>query len=205
MIKKTDRLQGIFSPVFRFWSLILLLIPFSLQNNPWLKLGETALLAFLVDRSGKRLKWSYFGIMVGSITFFHILTPAGELLFSLGPLDVTRGALALGFTKGLTIIGMVFLSLAAVHPSLRIPGALGALMTETFQYLDLILERKGELTRGNWIEKVDTFLEDIYPLKDYDNTRGVLKNPSSHNPLRWVLAGGLWTLFWGLWLLQGIL
>ncbi|WP_028972607.1 hypothetical protein [Spirochaeta cellobiosiphila] len=197
-MKPKDRISKLLNPKTRFWGFIPLIIPFSFQDNVLLKFIEVLMLAFLVTLAGKKLKYLYFVMMVGSVTFFHLLTPAGQLLYSLGPIDITLGSLVIGVVKGFTIIGMVFLSLSAVHRDLTFPGKLGALLGETFVYLEVILDRKKEITKGNWITKIDQFLEDLYPL----NATNEVAEKRTNTIQGFLLIGLYWLVFVGLSLYQ---
>ncbi|MFP3959413.1 MAG: hypothetical protein ACLFUX_04515, partial [Spirochaetaceae bacterium] len=113
--------------------------------------------------AGKKIKWMYFLIMVGSVTFFNLLSPSGRLLLSIGPFAVTEGALETGLMKGFTIVGLVFISLFTIRPSLRLPGRLGGLLVRLFYYFERIMDTKRrKLEPRRLIASIDDILDSLY-------------------------------------------
>jgi heptaprenyl diphosphate synthase len=112
----------------------LLLMP-ALVFNPstpfrLLQFGYFWLLALLLGKKTRpRLVFFVFlGIMA-----FNLLVPYGRILFSLGPLRITSGAVDAGLRRAATLEGLVMLSRLCVRPDLRLPGAFGALAGESLR------------------------------------------------------------------------
>jgi len=139
------------------------IVAFLLQANLIVRICEVALFALLATLAGKRIKWLYFLVMVTSVTFFNVLTPVGELLIRLGPVRITRGALEQGLMKGFAIVGLVFVSLFAVRPDLRLPGALGGVLARLFFYFELIFDSRKRVSARRLVSSVDEILLSIYP------------------------------------------
>ena len=127
-----------------------------------LRIVQVLLFAGLAHLAGKRIMWIYFAITVASIAFFNLLTPFGRVLFTVGPLAVTRGALESGLMKGFTIVGLVFISLFSVRPDLRLPGRLGGLVARVFYYFERIIEGKKRIQARRLIASIDEVLEELY-------------------------------------------
>jgi len=150
------------SPIHLFVTGILLLPAYLFMPVLPIRIIQVACFAVLARVAGKRLKWTYFLLMVASITFFHTLNPFGEVLLEVGPYAVTRGALRDGLFRGLTIVGLVFISLFTVRPELRLPGRLGGLVGRVFYYYERILQGKKRIRPRALIESVDEILEELY-------------------------------------------
>lgn len=151
-------------PIARFAAGMAMLPPFLLIKQVLLKTILTVSFAILALLSGKRLRWGYFLILLLSITFFQLFYPWGRVIFELGPVVVTVGALESGLFRGLTLVGMVFLSLAAVRPELVLPGTLGGLLGRTFYYFDLLFEGRKRLNRRNFFTSLDELLKERFDL-----------------------------------------
>lgn len=145
----------------------LLVIPaYLLQSSLPVRVVQVLLFAFLADRAGKKIKWLYFVIMVSSITLFNLLTPFGRVLVSVGPLEVTSGALQGGLMKGFTVVGLVFISLFSIRSDLALPGRLGGLIGRVFFYFEKILEGRRRIEPRRLIASIDDILESIYGAED---------------------------------------
>ncbi len=141
----------------------LLVIPaYLLQANLVIRVAQVLLFAFLADRAGKKIKWLYFVVMVSSITIFNLLSPFGRVLASVGPIEITEGALRAGVMKGFTIVGLVFISLFSIRADLSLPGRLGGLIGKVFYYFERILEGKRRLQPRRLIDSIDGILSSIF-------------------------------------------
>jgi hypothetical protein len=112
--------------------------------------------------AGKRIKFLFFILLCFWIVVFESLIPAGRVLISLGPFDITTGALERGLRKGFTIIGLVFVSLATVRRDLRLPGQFGGLLARVFFYFERIFERRKGLQVKDLIASLDRILFDLF-------------------------------------------
>lgn len=133
-----------------------------LQGDLEIRLFQVLLFAGLAAVAGKRIKWLYFVIMVSSITFFHLLVPMGRVLIRVGPLPITEVALRNGLLKGLTIVGLVFISLFSVRSDLKLPGRLGGLVARLFFYFERIMEGRHKIEARRLIGSIDEVLASIY-------------------------------------------
>jgi len=141
----------------------LILPAYLFQDELLLRIAQVLLFAGLSTVAGKKIKWLYFVVMVSSITFFNLLTPMGRVLVSAGPFAITEGALRNGVMKGLTIIGLVFISLFSIRPDLKLPGRLGGLLVRLFYYFERIVETKRQkLEARRLIGSIDDILDSLY-------------------------------------------
>lgn len=150
-------------PLHLFITSAVILPAYLLQDELIVRMAQVLLFATLSTVAGKKIKWLYFVIMVGSITFFNLLSPMGRVMFSVGPLEVTQGALRNGVMKGVTIVGLVFISLFSIRPDLRLPGRLGGLLVRLFYYFERIVDTKRKkLEARRLIESIDDILDSLY-------------------------------------------
>ncbi|MFP4643022.1 MAG: hypothetical protein ACLFM0_01575 [Spirochaetales bacterium] len=162
--KKVDSfLSRNISAVHLFVGATLVLPGYLLQANLFVRILQVMLFAWLATVNGKRIKWMYFVIMVVSITFFHTLSPIGEVLLELGAWTITRDALEDGLMRGFTIIGLVFISLFSIRPDLKLPGRLGGLLGKVFWYFERVFASKRRIRLNAVIESIDEILEGLFP------------------------------------------
>lgn len=151
------------APMHAFLTGVLVIVAFLFQQNLVVRAAQVVLFAGLAVLAGKRIRWGYFLIMVSSITFFNLLTPVGRVLVEVGPLPVTAGALEQGLLKGFAIVGLVFISLFAVRPDLRLPGTLGGVLGRLFFYFERVLDTRKRVSAKRLVASVDEILLDLYP------------------------------------------
>ncbi len=159
----SDRFSGIISPGHRFTWGILMLLCFLFSDGLFPRLIMTIFFAVLALLAGKRIRFGYFFFMIFSITAFNLLTPWGPVLFSLGRFTVTGGALNTGITKGLTICGLVFVSLFSVSSRLILPGKLGRLLGRSFYYFESLYSMKKSVRRASFFSDIDEILLSLFP------------------------------------------
>ena len=162
-MRRIDRIAMRVSAGHRFvWGIFMLLI-FLFSRGLAARLGMTIFFAFMAEVSGKRIHFAYFAFMVVSITAFNLLTPWGEILLSIGRFSITRGALTAGLVKGITICGLVFVSLFSVSRHLALPGRLGRLLGRSFYYFESLYSMKKKVRRRTFFQDIDTILLSIFP------------------------------------------
>ena len=179
-IRRQHRLlRDNFSAIHLFLTGALTLPAYLLQGDLEIRLFQVLLFAALAGVAGKRIKWLYFVIMVTSITFFHLLVPMGRVLFQIGPLPITEVALRNGLLKGLTIVGLVFISLFSVRSDLKLPGRLGGLVARLFFYFERIMEGRHRIEARRLIGSIDEVLTSIYapgmPVEPVELTEGAAR------------------------------
>jgi heptaprenyl diphosphate synthase len=116
------------------------------------------LLAWLSGKRGRPLTGF---LLTAGIIFFNLLVPYGRVLVQFGPLAVTQGALLSGLRRALTLEGLILLSGAFIRPDLRLPGAFGDLLGESFRMFALLEERKTVFTRRRIIEGIDELMLEL--------------------------------------------
>ncbi|AEJ60940.1 hypothetical protein Spith_0661 [Spirochaeta thermophila DSM 6578] len=145
-------------PIEALFTGILVFLLFLAQPSLPLRAVHTGILAFMAVLSGKRLKTGYFILFVGGITFFQLLIPRGKVLLELGPFPVTEEALLVGLEKGLTLCGLIFLSLFSVRKDLPLPGRLGTYFSRVFGYYAALMSTRDRISLRHPLESIDRIL-----------------------------------------------
>jgi len=108
--------------------------------------------------SGKKISISATVFVSLGIVLANLLVPVGKVLYQLGPLVITQGALEDGIGKALVFEGLIYISKASILPSLKLPGRFGALVASSFVYYDRIVEYKGSVRPAHLIEDADELM-----------------------------------------------
>lgn len=180
--KPPNRLARHTAPGHVFLTGVLCIVAFLFQDDIFIRVGQAILFALMATLAGKRIRWGYFVIMVSSITFFNLLTPVGRVLLELGPVAVTAGALRQGLMKGFAIVGLVFISLFAVRPDLRLPGTFGGILARLFFYFERVLDTRRSVSAAHLVGSVDEILMDLYP-PDRVAVARIEQDPAGPGPL----------------------
>lgn len=181
--RRPNRLAAHVNPLHLFLTGIVVIACFLFQQNLVVRICQVLAFAGMAGLAGKRIRIGYFLIMVTSITFFNLLTPVGEVLLRLGPIVVTRGALRQGLMKGFAIPGLVFISLFAVRPDLRLPGRFGGLIARLFFYFEHLLEGRKQIRLKRFVDSVDELLMDL-PRSTTSSATGDGSPPCTHTTHR---------------------
>ncbi|MFA6505051.1 MAG: hypothetical protein WCT14_03075 [Treponemataceae bacterium] len=115
---------------------------------------------------GKRISVLTMLFAVAGIVGFNLLVPYGLELFRIGGFRITAGALTTGIERAITVEGLILLSRATIRSDLRMPGAFGSLIGESFRYFDRIMERKGGIERKDPIGGIDRLMNDLWNERD---------------------------------------
>jgi heptaprenyl diphosphate synthase len=149
---------------------------------------------------GKRISAVATLLASASIVAFNLLVPYGLELARIGNFRITAGALLAGLERAVTVEGLILLSRATIRSDLRLPGAFGALVGESFRYFDRIMERKGGIERKDPIGGIDRLMQELW------NERNVVVRSESQSaprrPMLGILALAAFTAAaWAPWLL----
>ncbi len=182
------------NPIHLFVTGMLCIPGYLFQDTLWVRLVQVGVFGLLATMNGKRIKWLYFVGMVVSIAFFNLLTPIGRVLYRIGPFIVTAGALEQGILKGMTIVGLVFISLFSIRPDLKLPGRLGGLIGWVFLYYERILEGKRKLQARHLISSIDEVLDGLFAPGEVAGERETAAVRST--PVGYLFAVGLVGVTW---------
>jgi heptaprenyl diphosphate synthase len=147
---------------------LLILPAYLLQDDVIVRIAQVVMFYVLARLAGKRIRIAYFLILTLSVTVFELFVPWGRILFALGRFRITEGALLRGLFKGLTVSGLVFISLASVRSDLTFPGRLGAALGETLYRFENLFEYRGSLSRHRFLSSLDDLLFDQFNPADLE-------------------------------------
>jgi len=137
----------------------LCMIPALLFNqDTFTRIVQFLFFFFIALLSGKKINPLITLSIIFAIVFFNLLVPYGELLYSIGPLKITTGALLSGLRRAVTLEGLFMLSRFCIRSDLAFPGAFGKLAGESLRVFSRLAESKNIFTRKNWIESLDGLL-----------------------------------------------
>jgi hypothetical protein len=112
--------------------------------------------------SGKKISIGATIFVSLGIIAANLVVPVGKVLYRLGPLVITEGALTDGIGKALVFEGLIYISKASVLPGLRLPGRFGGLVAASFVYYDRIVEYKGKVRPAKLIEDADALMLELW-------------------------------------------
>ncbi len=112
--------------------------------------------------AGRKLNLIPLLIASAGIIGFNLIVPYGRVLYTLMGWRITEGALWAGIERAVTVEGLILLSRVSIRSDLRLPGALGALIGESFRYFERILERKGGIERKDPIGGIDRLMLELW-------------------------------------------
>jgi len=167
-----------------------IIVAFLLHNMAAVKAAQVVLFGTLAVAAGRQVRWLYFLVLICTVVIFHLLSPHGRILLTIGPLTVTDGALRQGLIKGLTITGLVLVSLFSVRRDLVLPGRAGREIAGVLYYYERLLEgRRNRFRRAagdrSIAQGIDEVLFEVYPPK-----APVPSSPVPSEPLRGGDPGG---------------
>ena len=153
------------SPSFLFFFGLLLAPALWLQGRLAWKAAQ-ALLFFALAVWARPRGWWRAGlaslVFLAATVAVNLAVPLGRVLWQVGPWRITQGALESGLAKGLTLVGLVYLSRFSVRPDLRLPGAAGRYVARTLFYLNRLLELRRTLSLSRLADSLDGALEKLW-------------------------------------------
>jgi len=137
----------------------LCMIPALLFNpDTYMRIVQFLFFFFIAWLSGKKINPLITFLVMLAIVFFNLLVPYGELLFSIGSLKITYGALMTGLQRAVTLEGLFMLSRCCVRSDLAFPGAFGKIAGESLRVFSSLTEARNLFNRKNWVETLDGLL-----------------------------------------------
>jgi hypothetical protein len=158
---KKEWIQKNISPNLLLLSGVLLIITFIFQKNLMVKAVQVLLFMFFTFLAGNKIKLLNSFLILTFIVFFNLLTPAGRVLFYFGIFPVTELALSNGIIKGLTFIGLFYISKSFISRNINFPGTFGRLISRTFYYLNELTREKSSSMKEP-IKSLDEIMLKVY-------------------------------------------
>jgi len=116
---------------------------------------------FLVWLSGKRTNVLFTFLVITGIIAFNLIIPYGRVLFHIGPFKITSGALTAGIHRAVTLEALIMLSKVSVRQDLKIPGAFGELLGESFRIFSVMTGGKYHITGKTFFADIDNMLLEL--------------------------------------------
>jgi len=163
-----------------FFTGLLMALIFLFNHLMEIRIAQFLFFCLLALVFRKKINLFATALFTGGIVFFHLLAPFGKVLFVLGPMRITQGALYAGIDKALVICGLVIVSRVCVKSDLKLPGTIGSLLGESFRMLELMRERKKLLNKKQIMRSVDQLLLEMETI-NLDDTRQIQEIKKSIN------------------------
>ncbi len=145
------------------------------------------LFMFLVILKKKSIKLLPSIIIFLSIVFFNLLTPSGKIVFTIGSIKITEGALLFGLQRAGILLSMVFISQYAISKNLHIKGTVGIFINNMFYYFDKLTEHKSKFTIKKPFESIDSILIEVYN-DDEGHIKASLSEYKKQEFSQWVIC-----------------
>jgi len=116
---------------------------------------------FLAALAGKRTNLLLTLSVIPGIVAFNLIVPYGRVLFTIGPLKITQGALIAGIHRAITLEALIMLSRLTIRSDLKLPGLFGELIGESFRVFALLMNQKRRVTRKTLIADIDSLLFEL--------------------------------------------
>jgi heptaprenyl diphosphate synthase len=129
--------------------------------SPVFRIFQFLFFWFLAWLAGKKTNPLITILIILGILIFNLLVPYGRVLFSLGPFNITQGALMAGVQRAFTLEALIMLSRFSIRGDLKLPGAFGELLGDSFRYFAMITERKGRIKGKNIAAAIDALLMEL--------------------------------------------
>ena len=164
--KRRDRYGRIFSARDLCAAGLLMMGALVFNPNPYARFLQFLFFSLLAWFAGKKNNALITVVVILSIVAFNLLTPYGQTLFSIGAFRVTQGAFMSGLQRAATLEGLIMLSRFSIRRDLRLPGAFGELLGESFRILAVIQERRNAVSRKNFAAGIDTLMLELSQMEE---------------------------------------
>ena len=137
----------------------LLTIPaFLFQEKLGFRALEALLFLGLMVYTGKKFRPLPALILLASVTAAALLVPYGQVMFRLFGFPITSGALKMGVSRGILLLGLLYLSKFSVRRGLVFPGKLGAGIGKIFYYFQRFSQSKNRISLKDLPGSLDALL-----------------------------------------------
>lgn len=168
-MKEKPWLKKNISPLLLLITGIIIIVEFIFQKNLIIKTAQLVFFMFLSFKAGNKIRIVNSLLIIFFITFFNLLTPAGEVLINIIVFPVTKAALVSGLLKGLTFTGLFYISKSFISRNLNFPGTFGRLINRTFFYLDSLTgEEMPDIKKP--VKSLDKLMMKVYFSSANENT-----------------------------------
>ena len=160
-IARKEQCQKLFTSRVLFITGLIIMPALLFNPVPLFRIYQFLLFWFFAWLTGKKNNPLITLLVMLFIIAFNLLVPYGRVLYSIGVFKVTSGALINGIQRAVTLEGLIMLSRASIRQDLRLPGAFGELISESFRFFEQIIDRKGVITRKNIFTSIDQLMIEL--------------------------------------------
>ncbi|MBR6297277.1 MAG: Gx transporter family protein [Treponema sp.] len=169
--KKSGRIFNMVSNIVAACLLLaILLIPNRLLLK-WLSLALMLVLLEIKKRGKVRILPPFF--IVASIILSNLFLPLGKVLFSIGKLEITQGAIFNGLERSVVLCGFLFFSQLIIDKRMRLPGKLGRFFKKILAVFDMLSGEKIRVEKAGKISglmaRIDERLLFLYGAEDAES------------------------------------
>lgn len=97
-------------------------------------------------------------LVILSVVFFSLLSPAGKVLFTVGKFPVTYGALTSGLKRGSSVCGTLYLSKLLLNMKWKASGKIFVFLTEVLGYFSSFTNYKKKIHLKTFFSDLDAVL-----------------------------------------------
>lgn len=113
---------------------------FLFQEKLFYRCLDTLFFLALAVYAGNKIRPIPALILLTSVTIAALVVPYGKVMVDLWGWPITEGALRMGFSRGVLLLGLLYLSRVSVVHGLLLPGKVGQGISRVFYYLDRFSE-----------------------------------------------------------------
>lgn len=139
---------------------IIPIVLFLLLDSPIIRSILTVIYILTAIIYGKKVKPVPNIVLVISITLISQFSPLGQVLYRVGPLYITKGAILEGIRNSSLLIGMIYLSKSMNLSYIKLGGRIGSIIQKTFYYLERFTSKE-RVDLKNIAESLDNLLLNI--------------------------------------------
>lgn len=143
---------------------------FLFQEKLLFRLLDGLMFLVLALWSGKRIRPVPALLLLASVTLAALFVPHGKIIASPFGIPVTEGALKMGFSRGILLLGLFYLSKFTVVKGLELPGKTGNGLAKVFFYFERFSENYSQISIRNLPDSLDKLLLKISETSAGDNT-----------------------------------
>lgn len=134
---------------------------FLFQEKLFFRCLLTLFFLILALYSGKKIRPVPALLLLLSVTFAALIVPYGRVLVTIWGWPITLGALEMGFSRGVLLLGLLYLSRVSVVSGLALPGTIGEGISKVFFYLDRFSENCSTISVRDLSGSLDQLLQTV--------------------------------------------
>lgn len=112
----------------------------------------------LVFIKNKKVKLLPSAILIVSVTLFELLVPNGKVIFEIGSVKITQGALLLGMNRALRLCCFVFISKYFISSNFVLPGQAGIFFKKVMNHYASLNSTETKFSFRHFVESIDSVL-----------------------------------------------